>query len=78
MTYSDGPYTLGPGITLQGSGAGVGAGATALTLPANASPQTYVTVNGGTLRNLRVSMSGLNSTRRQSASRPAAARSSSR
>ena len=61
-TYSDGPYTLGPGITLQGSGAGVGPGATALTLPANASPQTYVTVNGGTLRNLRVSMTGPNST----------------
>jgi hypothetical protein len=61
-TYSDGPYTLGPGITLQGSGAGVGAGATALTLAPNASPQTYVTVNGGTLRNLRVSMSGADST----------------
>ena len=61
-SYSDGPYTLGPGITLQGSGAGVGPGATALTLPANASPQTYVTVNGGTLRNLRVSMTGPNST----------------
>ena len=61
-TYSDGPYTLGPGITLQGSGAGVGAGATALTLALNASPQTYVTLNGGTLRNLRVSMNGLNST----------------
>ena len=61
-SYSDGPYTLGPGITLQGSGAGVGAGATALTLSANASAQTYVTLNGGTLRNLRVSMLGLNST----------------
>jgi hypothetical protein len=59
--YNDGPYTLGPGVTLQGSGAGVGPGATALTLPANASPQTYVTVNGGTLRNLRVSMNGTSS-----------------
>jgi hypothetical protein len=61
-SYSDGPYTLGPGITLQGSGAGVGQGATALTLPANAEPQTYVTVNGGTLRNLRVSMTGADTT----------------
>jgi hypothetical protein len=60
--YSDGPYTLGPGITLQGSGAGVGQGATTLTLPANVNPQTYVTANGGTLRNLRVSMSGVSST----------------
>jgi len=56
LTYNDGPYTLGRGITLQGSGSGVGQGATALTLPADADPQTYVTVNGGTLRNLRVSM----------------------
>ena len=59
--YQDGPYTLGPGITLQGSGAGVGEGTT-LTLPANVDPQTYVTVNGGTVRNLRVSMSGTSST----------------
>lgn len=62
LTYNDGPYPLGPGITLQGSGSGVGQGATALTLPADADPQTYVTVNGGTLRNLRVSMGAANST----------------
>jgi hypothetical protein len=60
--YDDGPYTLGPGVTLQGSGAGVGAGATNLTLPDDANPETYVTVNGGTLRNLRVRVNGATST----------------
>ena len=60
--YDDGPYTLGPGVTLQGSGAGVGAGATNLTLPDDVDPETYVTVNGGTLRNLRVRVNGATST----------------
>jgi hypothetical protein len=54
-TYSDGPYVLPSGVSLQGSGAGIGASATLLTLPAGA--QTYLTVDGGLVSDLRVSLS---------------------
>ena len=53
-TYPDGPYVLPAGVSLRGSGAGTSASATVLSLPAGA--QTYVTVNGGTVADLRVAM----------------------
>ncbi len=52
--YTDGPYVLPAGVSLRGSGAGTGAGATKLGLTAGA--QTYVTVSGGTVADLRVDM----------------------
>ena len=48
--------TRSAGRHAPGIGCRVGAGATMLTLPDDAGPQTYVTVNGGTLPDLRVSM----------------------
>ncbi len=54
-SYTDGPYVLPPGVSLQGSGAGVSANATMLTLLTSGS-QTYVTTNGGNVSDLRVSM----------------------
>ncbi len=52
--YTDGPYVLPAGVSLRGSGAGTGAGATKLG-PATGA-QTYVTVNGGTVADLRVEL----------------------
>jgi hypothetical protein len=57
-TYSDGPYVLPAGVSIQGSGAGTGASATVLTLGAGA--QTYLTADGGNVSDLRVSMSSGN------------------
>ena len=59
-TYDDGPYAIGSGITLQGSGA-TGAGATVITLPADAAAEPYITGNNATIRNLRVAMEGADS-----------------
>jgi hypothetical protein len=53
--YTDGPYVLPAGVSLRGSGAGTGTSATKLSLAAGA--QKYVTVNGGTVADLRVDMS---------------------
>jgi hypothetical protein len=56
-TYKDGPYTLGAGMTIQGSGAGTGVSSTVLTRDvAPAGP--YVTANGSgaTLRQLSIQM----------------------
>jgi hypothetical protein len=52
--YTDGPYVLPAGVSLRGSGAGTGTAATKLSLAAGA--QTYVTVTGGTVADLRVDM----------------------
>jgi hypothetical protein len=57
VPYSDGPYVLPSGITLQGSGA-TGAGATVISLGSNSTAQTYITGDGATIRNLRVVMDG--------------------
>lgn len=54
-TYSDGPYVLtGATTTLEGSGGG----STILTMPDSASFQTYVNVNGATVRDLTIQMTG--------------------
>ena len=53
--YTDGPYDLPAGVSLQGNGAGTSASATVLSLPAGA--QTYVTARqGSTVADLRVQM----------------------
>ena len=53
--YTDGPYSVPSQVTLRGSGPGLGAGATKLSLVAGA--QTYLTLNQGTVADLRVDMS---------------------
>ncbi|HET6940195.1 MAG TPA: choice-of-anchor Q domain-containing protein, partial [Nocardioides sp.] len=53
-SFSDGPYVLPAGVSIQGSGAGTGASATVLTLAAG--PQTYLTADGGNVSDLRISM----------------------
>jgi hypothetical protein len=54
-TYTDGPYVLPAGVSIRGSGAGVSLAATRLS-QTDGTGDTYLTVNGGTVADLRVDL----------------------